>query len=135
MLLSSAPRPPPRNLEDETCSIASPHQSLIAGSIAVDEFVCPSTGNRFPTSLNFAPDHTSLADLACSFDHLVGAGQHCRRHLEAKRLGGLQVDHQLVLGRRLYGKIGCSLALQDAVDVARRAPERIDGIRAVRNQA
>src|SRR6516164_9738911 len=65
MRQSSAARPPPRNLEDETCSIASPHQSLIAGSIAVDEFVCPSTGNRFPTSLNFAPDHTSLADLAC----------------------------------------------------------------------
>jgi hypothetical protein len=27
------------------------------------------------------------------FDHLVGAGKQRRRHGEAKRLGGLEVDH------------------------------------------
>jgi hypothetical protein len=32
---------------------------------------------------------------ASSFDHLVGASEQRWRHVEAKRLRGLEVDHQL----------------------------------------
>jgi len=39
-----------------------------------------------------------IAATASLFDHLVGAGEQHRWHNDAKRLRGLQIDHQLELG-------------------------------------
>src|SRR5215831_20672316 len=72
---------------------------------------------------------------AASLDHLVGAGEHCCWDLEAESLGGLQVEDDLVLGRRLHGEVGRSLAPEDTVNVAGRLPVLLKKIRPIRDQA
>src|SRR4029453_14449085 len=41
-----------------------------------------------------------------SFDHLVDAVKQRRRHGEAERLSGFEVDDQPILGRRLHWQVG-----------------------------
>ena len=55
------------------------------------------------------------ADISLSLDHVVGTGEERRRNGQSKRLGGLEIEHQLVLGRRLYGQVGGLLAFEDAI--------------------
>ena len=43
-----------------------------------------------------------------SFDYLIGPGEEHRRHVDAERLGGLEIDHQLELGRLLNRQFGRS---------------------------
>ncbi len=45
------------------------------------------------------------------FDHLVSAGEQRRRNGQAERFGGLQVDDEVVLHRRLHRQVGGFLAL------------------------
>ena len=57
------------------------------------------------------------------------------RHGEAERLGSLEVEHQLELGRRLNRQVGRLLALEDVIDVAGRLPVLVDVIRPIGDQA
>jgi hypothetical protein len=49
----------------------------------------------------FAEAGAGVGDL---LDHLVCAGEQRWRHLDAERLGGLQVYHELEFGRPLDGR-------------------------------
>src|SRR5262245_34407953 len=69
-----------------------------------------------------------------SLDHLVGARKHGRGDGEADRFGGLEVDDQLVFGWRLHRHISRLLTLENAIDVAGRAPELVEEIRPIGDQ-
>jgi hypothetical protein len=56
-------------------------------------------------------------------------------NFDAERRRGLEIDHQLVLRRRLHRQVGRLLALENAIDVAGRPPVWIDRIRPVGDQA
>ena len=69
------------------------------------------------------------------FNHIAGTREQRRRHSEAERLGGPEVDCQLKLGRRLNRHISRLLTFQDSVDVTSRAAALLKDIGSVRNQS
>ena len=52
---------------------------------------------------------------------LGGAAEQRQRHGETERLGGLEIDRQLEIGRCLHGKIGRACALENPIDILGRA--------------
>src|SRR5215813_13179850 len=74
------------------------------------------------------------ADIGVLFDHLVGASEHRVWHDETERSGGLEIDHQIVLGWRLHRQVGGLLALENTIDVISRVPELVDRIGPIRDQ-
>src|SRR5262249_34675717 len=66
------------------------------------------------------------------FDDLVGGKQKLRRNGQAERLGGFNVDHQIVLRRQLEGQIAGLLAAQDAINIGGGAAVHLNAIRTVR---
>jgi hypothetical protein len=71
------------------------------------------------------------ADIGASLNNFVCAREHRGRNCEAERLSSLEIDYQLVLDRSLYWKVGRLLALEDAIDVASRAPNQVLRINAI----
>src|SRR5262245_5577873 len=70
-----------------------------------------------------------------SLDHLVGTREQRWRHFEAERLGSLEVDGQLVLGRLLHRQVGRPRAFEDSIYILSHATELIVPVEAVGNEA
>src|SRR5262249_16691142 len=68
-------------------------------------------------------------------DHLIGALLEKERHVEAKRLGRLEIDRKLELDRGLDGQLAWLRALEDTIGIGRHAPEIIKPVISVRQQA
>ena len=93
---------------------------------------CAAAGSA-PRQRRTAEQRDELAPLH-SITSSARASSDCR-HVDAKCLGGLEIDHQFVLGRRLYRQVGWLLALEDAIDIASGAAVLVDKIRPVGDQA
>jgi hypothetical protein len=65
------------------------------------------------------------------FDHLVGAGKQRRGDIKAERLGGLDIDGQLELGRLLDRKVRRRGPLEDAINIRSRTANNVDRIGSV----
>src|SRR5437762_3273429 len=68
-------------------------------------------------------------------DHLVGAGDQHGRHLEAKRLGGLEIDDELEAGGLLDRQLRRIGALDDLVDVDAHCREQAQCVTRAPNTA
>src|SRR5262245_37058289 len=76
-------------------------------------------------------------DTGCSpsLDDLVGALLEKPRHVQAERLGSLEVDDQLELNRGLDRKLVWLLALQDAIGISSCTPKIIVHVISIGQQA
>src|SRR6266849_6619059 len=72
---------------------------------------------------------------APSLNHLIRPLEERRRDGEAEGLGGLQVDHQLVVGRLLDREIAWLRSLEDLVDVERESTVILAPVGAIGHEA
>src|SRR5262249_17390858 len=68
------------------------------------------------------------------FDHFVGSHQQRWRNCKAERLGSLEVDHQLKLGRLLDWQIRRLSSFQYLIYIAGRTTPDISQVRSVRHK-
>src|SRR5262245_5261064 len=71
---------------------------------------------------------------SCSLDHLVGGHLHDRRHCQAERLGGLEIDHEFEFCSLIDRQLSGLLALEHPSYVASSSTIAISHIRSIAYQ-
>jgi hypothetical protein len=107
-------------------------RDVVSGSIASvppcpGEVCLPSQTRRHsghPRSAIQCQQETTL----CLFDHLVDASDQRGRNGQAERFHLLEVDRQLVFGRRLYQLVGGLHAPEEAIDIPVGSVAVVSGI-------
>ena len=120
-------------MSDLTWLNPTPHAIAVSASRPLSPGV---TNTRYQADATPYLGRTSTGRIAPALpgaliDHLVGAGEQRWRNVQTEGLGGLEVDNQLVLGRRLHRQVGRLRALEDTIDVAGHLPVLVDPIRSV----
>jgi hypothetical protein len=99
--------------------------------LAKGSFVSPAIGWRGDTTddidgFTFTSAATSAPiNFSRLINYLVGTGEDCRRDSKAERSRGIEIDGQPEFTGRLDRQIGGMRALEDLVDVTRRAAEQV----------
>src|SRR5262249_733747 len=81
------------------------------------------------------PNRTARCTRRASLDPLVGGDLQCQRHLEAERLGSLEVDHQLELGRLNNRQVCRLLALENPAGVNSRLTKYVGDAGSIADEA
>src|SRR5262249_55376577 len=97
------------------CMWTAPSCDSVA-TITLRQFVAGS-GRRPPHQEPTYAAQQKMCAVPRLLDHLVGAGEQHRWHLNAKCPSRFEVDHQLEFGSRLHRQIGRLLAVENAMDV------------------
>src|SRR5215467_8797261 len=97
--------------------------------------VCSAWGSKLGSGeIRPRRKHDELAP-ACSFDHLVGGGEQRGGRVDAERLGGREINHEIELGRLLDRKVGWLRPTQNLVDKLASTPEQIWEVWSIGHQA
>ncbi len=77
---------------------------------------------------------TGSRPVGTSLDYLIGTSEQGRRHFDAERLGGRQVDDEIELDRLLDRQVGRLCPAQDLIDIVAGAPVKIQEVRSIGHQ-
>ena len=69
-----------------------------------------------------------------SLDHLVGTGEKGERDLKAKRLRGLEIDHQFELGGLLHGQVSRLGTPEDLTSIEPNDAKKVGKVRSEGDQ-